>query len=194
MQRSTAKRRVATAAPIPAIVLKTGNGGDSRSRLGFALVTFMRVMAALWIVRGLLQWSTVLMSSSNGGSLFSDLAAPAMVAAVFFAVVDFVASIGLWLAAPWGGVIWLVAVGAQLPGPRRDAGLFRLSPCDGTDRYRAYRRLSPARLARRAGGGDSELIVNRRSSKISPSPCQSFRGCIWRNGDPSNLIESDRLW
>ncbi len=114
MQRSTAKRRVATAAPIPAIVLKTGNGGDSRSRLGFALVTFMRVTAAIWIVRGLLQWSTVLMSSSDGGSLFLDLAAPAMVAAVFFAVVDFIASIGLWLAAPWGGVIWLVAVGAQL--------------------------------------------------------------------------------
>ena len=54
------------------------------------------------------------MSSSDGGSLFSNLATPAMVAAVFFAVVDFIASIGLWLAAPWGGVIWLVAVGAQL--------------------------------------------------------------------------------
>ena len=114
MQRSTAKRRVASAAPIPAIVLKTGNGGDSRSRLGLALVTFMRVTAAVWIVRGLLQWSTVMMSSSDGGSLFSGLATPAMVAAVFFAVVDFIASIGLWLAAPWGGVIWLVSVGAQL--------------------------------------------------------------------------------
>ena len=55
-----------------------------------------------------------MMSSSDGGSLFSGLATPAMVAAVFFAVVDFIASIGLWLAAPWGGVIWLVSVGAQL--------------------------------------------------------------------------------
>ena len=54
------------------------------------------------------------MSSSDGGSLFSNLATPAMVAAVFFAVVDFIASIGLWLAAPWGGVIWLVAVAGQL--------------------------------------------------------------------------------
>ena len=114
MQRSTAKRRVASAAPIPAIVLKTGNGGDGRSRLGLALLIFMRVTAAIWIIRGLLQWSTVLMSSSDGGSLFPNLATPAMVAAVFFAVVDFIASIGLWLAAPWGGVIWLVAVGAQL--------------------------------------------------------------------------------
>ncbi len=88
----------------------------------------MRVTAAIWIVRGLLQWSTVLMSSSDGGSLFSDLAAPAMVAAVFFAVVDFIASIGLWLAAPWGGVIWLVAVGAQLLVLVGDAGLSSTIP------------------------------------------------------------------
>jgi uncharacterized membrane protein (DUF2068 family) len=37
-----------------------------------------------------------------------------MTAAVFFAVVDLIAAVGLWLAAPWGGVLWFVAVGAQL--------------------------------------------------------------------------------
>ena len=28
---------------------------------------------------------------------------------VFFAVIDLVAAVGLWLAAAWGGVVWLTA-------------------------------------------------------------------------------------
>jgi hypothetical protein len=28
---------------------------------------------------------------------------------VFFAVIDLVAAVGLWLAAPWGAVVWLTA-------------------------------------------------------------------------------------
>ncbi|RYC33109.1 hypothetical protein D3273_04325 [Lichenibacterium minor] len=114
MHRSTAKRRVATAAPQAAIVLKAPGGRDEGTRFSFALVAFMRVTAAVWIVQGLLQWTAVLGTGAGGLSPFSALAPPAMVAAVFFAVVDFVAAIGLWLAAPWGGVMWLVAVGAQL--------------------------------------------------------------------------------
>ena len=27
---------------------------------------------------------------------------------------DLIAGVGLWLAAPWGGVVWLVTVGGQL--------------------------------------------------------------------------------
>ena len=113
MQRSTAKRRIATAAPQAAIVLKPA-GGEDRTRFGFALLLFMRVTAATWIVQGLSQWIAVLTTGPDGVSRLSTLAPPAMGAAVFFAVVDFVAAIGLWLAAPWGGVIWLVAVGAQI--------------------------------------------------------------------------------
>ena len=30
-------------------------------------------------------------------------------ATVFFAVIDLVAAVGLWLAAPWGAVVWLTA-------------------------------------------------------------------------------------
>ncbi len=114
MQRSTAKRRVATAAPQAAIVLKPPGGHDDRTRFGLALLVFMRVTAAIWILQGLLQWRAVLTTGADGLSPFAALAPAAMVAAVFFAVVDFIASVGLWLAAPWGGVIWLVAVGAQI--------------------------------------------------------------------------------
>ena len=114
MQRSTAKRRVATAAPQAAIALKTPGTRDEGTRFGFALLAFMRATAAVWIVQGLLQWHAVLSTGSGGLSSFATLAPPAMAAAVFFAVVDFIAAIGLWLVAPWGGVIWLVAAGAQI--------------------------------------------------------------------------------
>ena len=114
MQRSTAKRRVVTAAPQAAIVLKAPGGHPESTRFSFALVAFMRIIAAIWIAQGLLQWTAVLSTGAGGLSPFSMLAPAAMVAAVFFAVVDFVAAIGLWLAAPWGGVIWLVAVLAQV--------------------------------------------------------------------------------
>ena len=114
MQRSTAKRRVATAPPQAAIVLKAPGRCEEGTRFGFALLAFMRVIAAVWIVQGLLQWTAVLSTGADGLSPFAALTPPAMVAAVFFAVVDFVAAIGLWLAAPWGGVIWLVAALAQV--------------------------------------------------------------------------------
>jgi hypothetical protein len=114
VHRSTTKRRVATAAPQPAIELKAAMGRDERTRLGLALTVFMRVTAALWVVQGLLQWIAVLSTGAGGASSFSALTPVAMTAAVFFAVVDFIAAVGLWLSAPWGGVIWLVAVGAQL--------------------------------------------------------------------------------
>ncbi len=29
---------------------------------------------------------------------------------MFFAVIDLVAGVGLWLAAPWGAVVWLTSV------------------------------------------------------------------------------------
>ena len=114
MQRSTAKRRVATSAPMAAIALNAPGPSEGQTRLGLALVVFMRVTAALWIAQGLLQWGAVLTTGPDGISPFAALAGPAMAAALFFAVVDFVAAVGLWLAAPWGGGIWLVAVGAQL--------------------------------------------------------------------------------
>ena len=33
---------------------------------------------------------------------------------MFFAVIDLVAAVGLWLAAAWGAVIWLTAVASML--------------------------------------------------------------------------------
>ena len=36
---------------------------------------------------------------------------------VFFAAVDLLAAVGLWLAAPWGGVLWLLCVSIETVSP-----------------------------------------------------------------------------
>jgi hypothetical protein len=41
---------------------------------------------------------------------FADYPTPYQSATVFFAVIDLVAAVGLWLAAPWGAVVWLTSV------------------------------------------------------------------------------------
>ena len=159
MQRSTTKRRVATAAPQAAIVLKPATGRDERTRLGLALLVFMRILAAVWLVQGLLQWGTVLGTGAGGSSRFSALTPAAMAAAVFFAVVNFVAAVGLWLAAPWGGVIWLVAVFAQLARRSLHAGLLRPSASHRARRCGVDGGLLEPRLVRRPGTHDAR--VNR---------------------------------
>ena len=85
-----------------------GFKGPMRFRL--VLVVFMRILSAVWIFRGLVQWMAILTPTQGG---FETIAAPAQIAVVFFAVFDLIAAVGLWLAAPWGGVLWLFAVAAQ---------------------------------------------------------------------------------
>jgi hypothetical protein len=45
----------------------------------------------------------------GNGSTFEQANMPWQAATVFFAVIDLVAAVGLWLAAAWGGVVWLTA-------------------------------------------------------------------------------------
>lgn len=89
---------------------ETGESGEP-SFWGLALVVFMRLLAALWVFRGLSQWAAILLP---GEPLF-DVATPLFAAAViFFAILDLVAAVGLWLATPWGGVLWLFSAVAQI--------------------------------------------------------------------------------
>jgi hypothetical protein len=81
------------------------------ARWTFALTVFFRVVALLWIIEGLEQWRRIL--TSTGGS-FEDLRTAAAAAVIFFAVLDLVAAVGLWMIAPWGGVVWLLTLMAQI--------------------------------------------------------------------------------
>ncbi len=114
MQRSSAKRRIGSYAPTAAIVLNQGSQGGGHSRAGFFLVFFMRFVAALLIIDGLLEWNSMLATTIDGRSLIMSLSSAETTTTIFFAIIDLIASVGLWLATPWGGVIWLVSAGAQL--------------------------------------------------------------------------------
>ncbi|HVB89301.1 MAG TPA: DUF6163 family protein [Beijerinckiaceae bacterium] len=81
------------------------------ARWGLMLVLFMRIVGALWILQGLMQWD-VIVGGAQGD--FDLLSTPGQIAVVFFAVFNLVAAVGLWLASPWGGVLWLFAVAAQI--------------------------------------------------------------------------------
>jgi Family of unknown function (DUF6163) len=74
------------------------------------LVLFLRVMAGLSILKGLYHWAIVCGIGAPFPSGFDSYPTPYQVATVFFAIIDPVAGVGLWLAAPWGAVVWLTSV------------------------------------------------------------------------------------
>lgn len=77
------------------------------------LVLFLRVMAGLSMIKGLYHWTEVC-GIGAGGEPFENHSIAWQSATVFFAVIDLVAAVGLWLAAAWGAVIWLTSVASML--------------------------------------------------------------------------------
>lgn len=81
------------------------------TRWGFMLVVFMRICGGLWLLLGLLHWTRILLPGSD--SIEAIPTAAGIVIAVF-AVADVVAAVGLWLAEPWGGVLWAITVAGEM--------------------------------------------------------------------------------
>jgi hypothetical protein len=73
------------------------------------LVVYLRVIAGISLMKGLYHWSAVAGIGPGAGGGFEANPLPWQVATAFFAVIDLVAAVGLWLAAAWGGVVWLTA-------------------------------------------------------------------------------------
>ena len=85
-----------------------------------ALVWFMRTLAWVWVAKGLFNWASC--SAPFRASAISRCCRDRCRASiVFFAAVDLLAAVGLWLAAPWGGVVWLLcaAIESRFAGARR---------------------------------------------------------------------------
>lgn len=81
-----------------------------------ALVWYMRTLAWVWVAKGLFNWSLVLGALPRYAD-FTLLPRPLQGSVVFFAAVDLLAAVGLWLAAPWGGVVWLLCVAIETVSP-----------------------------------------------------------------------------
>ena len=73
------------------------------------LILFLRIMAGVSMLKGIYHWSLVLGVGDGSGSTFENAGMAWQAATIFFAVIDLVAAVGLWLAAAWGGVVWLTA-------------------------------------------------------------------------------------
>src|SRR5215470_8187710 len=72
------------------------------------LVLFLRVMAIGSMVKGLYHWAAVCGFIGEAGG-FEAHVQSWQATTVFFAVIDLVAAVGLWLVAPWGAVVWLTS-------------------------------------------------------------------------------------
>jgi fatty acid desaturase len=89
-------------------------GDRSIGRWTRRLVLFLRVMAAISMFKGLYHWAQVCGINLGETQPFENHSIAWQTATVFFAVIDLVAAVGLWLAAAWGAVIWLTAVASML--------------------------------------------------------------------------------
>jgi len=92
--------------------LEPVHAGEERQREGrwtSRLVLFLRVMAVLSLLKGLYHWSIVCGIGDGPDASFETAPVPWQAATVFFAVIDLVAAVGLWLTAAWGAVVWLTA-------------------------------------------------------------------------------------
>jgi hypothetical protein len=73
------------------------------------LVHFLRAMAVLSMLAGLRYWGAICGFAFVPEGGFEAQPVAWQTATVFFAVIDLVAAVGLWLAAPWGAVVWLTS-------------------------------------------------------------------------------------
>ena len=74
------------------------------------LVLYLRVMAAVALLKGLYHWAEVTGFIGREEDAFEYQMLPWQAATVYFAVIELVAAVGLWLATPWGAVVWLTSV------------------------------------------------------------------------------------
>jgi hypothetical protein len=90
--------------------VQADEGEIDGKRWSHRLVLFLRVMAGLSLLKGLYHWAIICGIGAPFPSGFDSYPTPYQVATVFFAIIDPVAGVGLWLAAPWGAVVWLTSV------------------------------------------------------------------------------------
>jgi hypothetical protein len=76
----------------------------------------MRTLAWVWVAKGLFDWAIILGAFPSLGQ-FTTMALPLQATIVAFACLDLLAAIGLWLAAPWGGAIWLLCAVVEAASP-----------------------------------------------------------------------------
>jgi hypothetical protein len=74
------------------------------------LVLFLRIMAVVSVAKGLYHWAQVTGFVGGEEEAFEIQSLAWQSSTIYFAVIELVAAVGLWLATPWGAVVWLITV------------------------------------------------------------------------------------
>jgi hypothetical protein len=82
-------------------------------RWSFVLTWFMRLVALLWIMKGLSAWAVILGVWTPIGQ-FEARSMGYQATMIYFALIDLIAAVGLWMVSTWGGIMWLLAVMSHL--------------------------------------------------------------------------------
>lgn len=94
---------------------RTGEAGTrSAARWRLVLVWFLRLLSVFWLAKGLLAWTVIFGVAADAQTPFENRLLSYQAIIVYFAVIDLVAAVGLWLTSTWGGVLWLLATLSQL--------------------------------------------------------------------------------
>jgi hypothetical protein len=88
--------------------------GKQANRWRVVLVWFLRLLSAFWLAKGLTAWMVIFGLPSNPQPPFENRLLSYQAIIVYFAVIDLVAAVGLWLTSTWGGVLWLLAAISQM--------------------------------------------------------------------------------
>jgi hypothetical protein len=85
----------------------SGDGGGEGDGIDWTLIraVYMRVIGLAWLVKGLYQGAKII---GVFGPVFGTLETADQVGAVFSAIGDCIAGVGLWLTVSWGAVTWIV--------------------------------------------------------------------------------------
>ena len=112
MDYSTGARRddMRESAAAIQVGVKAGPSAEE-ARWSLILSIFFRALAMVWMAEGIEHWRR-LIAPDNGA--FLDMTLAMIAATFFFAIFDLVAAVGLWMMAPWGGVVWLLTLLAQV--------------------------------------------------------------------------------
>lgn len=99
---------------LEALRSQTDAGGGRRLRWRLVLVWLLRLLSVIWIAKGLAAWAVILGLGPDAQPPFEGRLLSSQAITVYFAVIDLVAGVGLWLTSTWGGVLWLLAAVSQL--------------------------------------------------------------------------------
>jgi hypothetical protein len=109
LSKSSASELIIREAADPIAPLRIDERHSSSEGWAGWLTLFLRAVAVLSLAKGLYHWAVICGFGAAPGGGFEAKSSPWQMATVFFAIIDLVAAVGLWLGASWGVIIWLAS-------------------------------------------------------------------------------------